>query len=86
MIFKLIFTNKTEFAEASDIVDLINQYDIEYDDDVLNILKVEVIDDEVAKIIMLKSNEPDLISEISLFDTCDNDGFFKIVGYSEWDS
>jgi len=84
MIFRIEFSEKTEYAEAQNKEHLEQEYENEYGDDVNDILSIEIIDDETAKTIMLTSNEPDLIGEFSLFDSCDNDGFFKIVGSTDW--
>ena len=85
MIFKLEFPDKTEFANAKSELHLLQEYYNEYGDDFLDILEVKVIEDEQAKTIMLKSNEPDLTDEFSLFDTSSEDGFFNIIGSTEWD-
>lgn len=85
MIFKLEFPDKTEFAEAQNQDHLLQEYENEYGTDVLDILEIEVIDDETAKKIMLKSNEPELADEFSLYDSCQRDGFFLILGSTDWD-
>jgi len=84
MIFKLEFPDKTEYAQARDLKHLEKEYSREYGDDWLDIKKVTIISKEVAKDIMLKSNEPGLISKFSLFDSVGGD-YFEIVASTDWD-
>lgn len=87
MIFKLIFKDKTEFAQAKSQLHLLQQYSKECDD-FYDIDEVVDISEEEAKKIMLTNtdydeNDPDDMQEISLFDfACGED--FCIVGSTEW--
>lgn len=85
MIFELKFSDKTEFANAKSELHLLQEYYKEYGDDFLEIQTIKTITDEEAKTIMLKSNEPDLIDEFSLYSCSSDDGFFNIIGSTEWD-
>ncbi len=85
MIFKLTFSDKTEFANANNELHLLQEYYKEYGEDFLSIATLDVITDEEAKTIMLTSNEPELIKEFPLYDVSSNDGFFNIIGSTEWD-
>lgn len=90
MIFKLKFSDKTEFAQAKNQLHLLQSYSQEYDD-FLDIEEVEELTDEQAKAIMLTNTEynedlaesDDNAKEFSLFDyACGDD--FLIIGSSEW--
>lgn len=93
MIFKLKFPDRTEFAQAKNLKKLQQEYAKEFGkEEVLKLKSVTIIDDEVAKTIMLSNNEynaelpesDENVKEFSLFDTfCGDD--FLIVGSSEWD-
>lgn len=85
MIFELKFLEKTEFANAKSELHLLQEYYKEYGDDFLEIESIKIITDDEAKTIMLKSNEPDLIDEISLYSCSSDDEFFNIIGSTEWD-
>ena len=94
MIFKLEFEDRKEFAQAKNLKHLQEEYAKEYgEEEVLKLKSVTIIDDEVAKTIMLSNNEynPDLpiddefnCPEFSLYDTVVGDDFV-IIGSSEWD-
>lgn len=83
MIFKLEFPNRTEFAQAKNLKKLQSEYAKEFGkDEVLKLKSVTIIEPDVAKTIMLKSNEPKLIKEFSVFDACVGDDFC-IIGSTE---
>ncbi len=92
MIFKLIFEDKQEYAQAKSQLHLLQEYHKEYEgfEDILEV--IEISEDE-AKIIMLTNNEydPELpiddefnYPEFSLYDTVVGDDFV-VVGSTEWD-
>jgi hypothetical protein len=92
MIFKLIFEDKQEYAQAKSQLHLLQKWNKEYDD-FEDILEVIEISEEEAKIIMLSNNEydPELpiddefnYPEFSLYDTVVGDDFV-VVGSTEWD-
>ena len=91
MIFKLIFDDKQEYAQAKSQLHLLQEYDKEYEG-FEDILEVVEISDEEAKEIMLSNNEynPELpedddnFKEFSLYDTVVGDDF-TIVGSTDWD-
>lgn len=92
MIFKLIFSDKTEYAQAKSHLHLLQKWNEEYDDfdDILEVIKIS---EDEAKKIMLSNNEydPELpiddefnYPEFSLYDTVVGDDFC-VVGSTEWD-
>ena len=92
MIFKLIFEDKQEYAQAKSQLHLLQEYHKEYEgfEDILEV--IEISEDE-AKIIMITNNEydPELpiddefnYPEFSLYDTVVGDDFV-VVGSTEWD-
>ena len=91
MIFKLIFEDKQEYAQAKSQLHLLQEWNKEYDDfeDILEV--IEISEDE-AKTIMLSNNEynPELpedddnFKEFSLYETVVGDDF-AVVGSTEWD-
>ena len=90
MIFKLIFDDKQEYAQAKSQLHLLQEYHKEYEG-FEDILEVVEISEEEAKTIMLSNNEynPDLpiddefnYPEFSLYDTVVGDDFI-IVGSTE---
>jgi hypothetical protein len=91
MIFKLIFDDKQEYAQAKSQLHLLKEYHKEYEG-FEDILEVVEISDEEAKTIMLSNNEynPELpedddnFKEFSLYDTVVGDDF-TIVGSTDWD-
>ena len=91
MIFKLIFDDKQEYAQAKSQLHLLQEYHKEYEG-FEDILEVVEISEEEAKTIMLSNNEynPELpedddnFKEFSLYDTVVGDDFV-IVGSAEWD-
>ena len=86
MIFKLIFDDKQEYAQAKSQLHLLQEYDKEYEG-FEDILEVVEISGEEAKEIMLKNTDLSTFEEcpeFSLFDiVCGDD--FAIVGSTEWD-
>ena len=91
MIFKLIFSDKTEYAQAKSQLHLLQEWNNEYDD-FYDIQEVIEVSEEEAKTIMLSNNEydPDLpiddefnYPEFSLYDSVVGDDFV-IVGSTEW--
>lgn len=87
MIFKIKFENKTEYAQAKDMGDLLQSYQEEYGDDVKEIKSVSEISEAQAKKIKLKNTDLstyDECPEFSLYDTVSGDDFI-IVGSTEWD-
>ena len=91
MIFKLIFEDKQEYAQAKSQLHLLQEWNKEYDD-FDDILEVIEISEEEAKTIMLSNNEydPELpiddefnYPEFSLYDTVVGDDFV-VVGSTEW--
>jgi len=88
MIYKLKFSDKTEFAQAKNQLHLLQEYEKEYSgfSDFKEMLSVEEISEEKAKTIMLKNIDASTFTEcpeISLFDlVCGDD--FVIVGSTEW--
>ena len=91
MIFKLIFEDKQEYAQAKSQLHLLQEWNKEYND-FEDILEVIEISEEEAKTIMLTNNEynPELpedddnFKEFSLYDTVVGDDF-AVVGSTEWD-
>jgi len=93
MIFKLEFEDRKEFAQAKNLTHLQKEYAKEYGkEEVYKLKSVTIIDDEVAKTIMLSNNEynPELpedddnFKEFSLNDTFVGDDFV-VVSSTEWD-
>lgn len=91
MIFKLIFSNKTEYAQAKSQLHLLQEYSKEYEyfEDILEVIEIS---EEEAKKIMLSNNEYDSdlpiddefnYPEFSLYDSVVGDDFV-IVGSTEW--
>jgi len=88
MIFKLKFSDKTEFAQAKSQLHLLQQFNKEYDD-FDDIEEVQEISNEEAKTIMLKNcdyneEDPEDMAEFSLYSTSVGDEFL-IIGSTEWD-
>lgn len=91
MIFKLEFSDKTEFAQAKSQLHLLQEWNKEYDD-FEDILKVIEISEEEAKTIMLKNNEyndelpedDENFKEFSLYDASVGEDF-RVIGSTEWD-
>ena len=90
MIFRLKFSDKTEYAQAKTQLHLLQNYQQEYED-IIDIEEVEEISDEEAKTIMLLNDEyndelpesDENFKEFSLYDlVCGDD--FVIVGSTEW--
>lgn len=90
MIFRLKFSDKTEFAQAKNQLHLLQNYHQEYDD-FMDIEEVEEVSDDEAKKIMLSNDEyndelpesGENFKEFSLYDSvCGDD--FTIVGSTEW--
>ena len=87
MIFKIEFSDATEYAQAKSQLHLLQEYQREYDG-FLDIEEVTEISDEEAKSIMIRNTDydetdPDDIKEMTLFDTvCGDD--FEIVASTEW--
>jgi len=91
MIFKLTFPDKTEFAQAKNKLNLLQDYCKEYGyQDFLDIEKVTEISIDEAKKIILRNSEfnPDLpeddenYREFSLFDACCGDDFLCCFQFS----
>lgn len=87
MIFKLEFTDRTEFAQAKSLKKLHDDYAMEYgEEEITNIKTVLIIEEEEAKAIMLTNTDTstfDECPEISLYDlSCGDD--FVIIGSTEW--
>ena len=91
MIFKLEFSDKTEFAQAKTQLHLLQEWNKEYDD-FDDILEVTEISEEEAKTIMLKNNEyndelpedDENFKEFSLYDASVGEDFC-VIGSTEWD-
>lgn len=91
MIFKLEFSDKTEFAQAKSQLHLLQEWNKEYDD-FDDILEVNEISEEEAKTIMLKNNEyndelpedDENFKEFSLYDASVGEDFC-LIGSTEWD-
>lgn len=91
MIFKLIFSDKTDFAQAKSQLDLLQNWSRECSD-FDDIEEVIEISDEEAKKIMLRNSEfnQDLpeddenFAEFSLYDASCGESF-SIIGSTEWD-
>lgn len=91
MIFKLEFTDKTEFAQAKSQLHLLQEWSKEYDD-FDDVLVVTEISEEEAKTIMLKNNEyneelpedDENFKEFSLFEFSVGEDFC-VIGSTEWD-
>lgn len=85
MIFKLQFTDRTEFIQAKSQLHLLQSYEAEYEG-FQDINDVEEISEEEAKTIMLTNTDTstfDECPEISLYDlSCGDD--FTIIGSTEW--
>jgi len=87
MIFKLEFTERTEFVQAKNLKKLQEDYTDECgEDEVLAIKSISIISEAAAKTIMLTNTDTstfDECPEISLYDlVCGDD--FVIVGSTEW--
>lgn len=79
MIYKLSFDDKTEHAQAKNILHLLQSYEKEYGD-FQDIKSVEEVSEEEAKGIMIKNldfdeNDPEDAAEFSLFDMVVGDDF-----------
>ena len=91
MIFKIEFSDKTEFAQAKSQLHLLQEWNKEYDD-FDDILEVNEISEEEAKTIMLKNNEyndelpedDENFKEFSLYDASVGEDFC-VIGSTEWD-
>lgn len=91
MIFKLEFADKTEFAQAKSQLNLLQEWNKEFDD-FDDILEVTEILEEEAKTIMLKNNEyneelpedDENFKEFSLYDASVGEDFC-VIGSTEWD-
>lgn len=83
MIFKVKFPDREEFVQAKNLKKMQDGYKEEIGDDFCSVISVTIIDPEVAKTIMLKSNEPELIENFSLFDACVGDDFC-VIGSTDW--
>lgn len=85
MIFKLQFTDRTEFIQAKSQLHLLQSYEAEYEG-FQDINEVEEISEEDAKTIMLTNTDTSTFEEcpeISLYDlSCGDD--FTIIGSTEW--
>ena len=91
MIYQLLFSDKTEFAQAKSELNLLQSYAQEIGvEEFLAIEKVTEISEENAKTIMLRNTEfdedeqNDMPEKISLFDMVVGDDFV-LVGSTEWD-
>ena len=87
MIFKLEFTDRTEFAQAKNLSLLQKEYGKEYGkEEFMDIKSVTIIEDDAAKTMMLTNTDTstfDECPEISLYDlSCGDD--FTIIGSTEW--
>jgi hypothetical protein len=88
MIFKLIFDDKTEYAQARDMLHLLQSYEQEYID-FQEIKEVIELSDEEAKEIMLinvdwdEDDPDDMEREFSLYSQAVGDDFC-VIGSSEW--
>ena len=90
MIFRLKFSDKTEFVQAKNQLHLLQNYQQEYGD-FIDIEEVEEISDEEAKTIMLLNDEyndelpesDENFKEFSLYDSVCGD-YFTILGSTEW--
>jgi hypothetical protein len=78
-LFKIHLFNTIEYAQAKNLQNLINEYEEEYGVEINDISKISLISPNAAKQIILKSNEPDLIEEFTLFDM-HNGSDFQILG------
>lgn len=91
MIFKLEFADKTEFAQAKSQLNLLQEWNKEFDD-FDDILEVTEILEEEAKTIMLKNNEyneelpedDENFKKFSLYDASVGEDFC-VIGSTEWD-
>jgi len=91
MIFKLEFSDKTEFAQAKSQLNLLQEWNKEFDD-FDDILEVIEITEEEAKTIMLRNNEyndelpedEENFKEFSLHTASVGDDFC-VIGSTEWD-
>lgn len=87
MIFKLEFKDRTDYAQAKSELHLLQSYEKEYED-FQEILKVEEIEPNKAKQIMLKNvdydkNDPMDMPAFTLFDqACGDD--FVIIGSNDF--
>ncbi len=85
MIFKLEFSDRTEFIQAKSQLHLLQSYEAEYEG-FQDINEVEEISEELAKTTMLTNTDTstfDECPEISLYDlSCGDD--FTIIGSTEW--
>lgn len=90
MIFKLKFSDKTEFAQAKNMLHLLQNYQQEYDD-FLDIEEVDEISEDEAKLIILSNTEfndelaesDENIKDFSLYDLACGDDFL-IIGSTEY--
>lgn len=90
MIFKLIFSDKEEFAQAKSQLHLLQEWNNEFDD-FIDIQEVVEISEDEAKTIMLSNGEyndelpesDENPKDFSLCDTVHGDDFC-VVGSTEW--
>ncbi len=87
MIFKLKFEDRTDFAQAKSELHLLQSYESEYGD-FQEIIEVEEIEPNEAKLIMLKNvdydeSDPLDTPEFSLYDQ-NNGTDFQILGSTEY--
>jgi hypothetical protein len=88
MIYKIVCEDRTEYAQAKDLLHLLKSYDEEFEG-IQDITEVVEISEDEAKTIMLSNpdydedNPGDEPKEFSLFDTVVGDDF-QIVGSTEW--
>lgn len=91
MIFELKFADRTDFAQAKSQLDLLQNWNTEFDD-FDDIEEVIEISDEEAKTIMLKNNEyndelpedDENFKQVSLYDTSSGEDFC-IIGSTDCD-
>ena len=92
MIFKLNFSDKTEYVQDKSQLDLIRNYQSEMQFDIYDLNEITEISEEQAKKIMLSNNEynnelpedDDNFKEFSLWNVSIGDDFC-IIGSTEWD-
>lgn len=88
MIFKLIFDDRQEFAQAQSQLHLLQSYSEDYEG-FQDINEVVEISEEEAKIIMLTNtdydeNDPESPAEIPLYDMVVGDDF-AVVASADWE-
>lgn len=87
MIYKVIFSDRTDFAQAKDILHLLQSYESELDG-IQDMEAVIQISEDESKTIMVRNteadeNDPEMPDELSLYDLSNGDDF-QILASTEY--